>query len=128
LGEVLAGGGEFVRERARGYLQEACGCGVVEAVAVQWFHSCCIPNPKRMRGFFIKKKPPFANTEDCYEYCGTALEGREHGLLVLAEPREGELEVGDADVAGVRVALAPLTITGVSVMDDAAGTEQGAVR
>ncbi len=86
---MLAGCGEFVRERARGELQEACGRGVVEAVAVQ---------------------------------------GGEHGLLVLAEPREGELEVGDADVAGVRVALAPLTVTGVSVMDDAAGTEQGAVR
>ncbi len=55
---MLAGGGEFVRERARGELQEACGCGVVEAVAVPRFHSCCIPNPKRIRGFFIKKKSP----------------------------------------------------------------------
>jgi len=58
LGQVLAGRWEFVRERARGRLQQGGGRRVVEAVAVQRSHSCCIPNPKRIRGFFIKKKPP----------------------------------------------------------------------
>ncbi len=40
---------------------------------LQRFHSCCIPKPQMLSGFFTKKKPPSATVKYGYMYCGTAL-------------------------------------------------------
>ncbi len=40
---------------------------------LQRFHSCCIPKPQMLSGFFTKKKPPSATVKYGYMYCGTDL-------------------------------------------------------
>ena len=47
----------------------------------QRFHSCCIPKPQMLSGFFTKKKPPSATVKYGYMNCGTALKDSGHVFL-----------------------------------------------